>query len=34
LYSVLIILLVVASCALFPSIQASKIHPAVALHED
>ncbi|MEL6123022.1 MAG: FtsX-like permease family protein, partial [Bacteroidota bacterium] len=30
----IIILLVVLICALYPSMRASKIHPAIALHED
>ena len=34
IFSVVIILLVVTACALYPSIQASRIHPATALHED
>lgn len=34
LYGVLIILTVVTICALYPSLQASRIHPATALHED
>lgn len=34
MYSAIIILFVVTLCALYPSIQASKIHPATALHED
>ena len=34
IYSVLIILGIVTICALYPSHQASKIHPATALHED
>jgi len=34
LYSSLIILIVVTVCALYPSIQAARIHPALALHED
>ncbi|MEE9374039.1 MAG: FtsX-like permease family protein [Saprospiraceae bacterium] len=34
LYATIIILVVVTLCALYPSIQASRIHPATALHED
>lgn len=34
LFSALIILIIVTICALYPSRQASKIHPATALHED
>jgi len=34
LYATLIILGVVTLCALYPSIQASRIHPATALHEN
>lgn len=34
LYATGIILAVVVICALYPSIQASRIHPATALHED
>mgnify|MGYP001159903205 CR=1 FL=1 len=34
LYATLIVLVVVTICALYPSIQASRIHPAIALHED
>ena len=34
IYATLIILAVVTLCALYPSIQASRIHPATALHED
>ena len=34
LYATLIVLLVVTVCALYPSVQASRIHPAMALHED
>jgi len=34
LYATLIILIVVTLCAMYPSIQASRIHPATALHED
>jgi len=33
-YATLIILAVITVCALYPSIQASRIHPATALHED
>ena len=33
-YSAIIILMVVTLCALYPSLQASRIHPATALHED
>ena len=33
-YSTLIILFIVTLCALYPSRQAAKIHPATALHED
>jgi len=34
IYGALIILGVVTICALYPSLQASRIHPATALHED
>ena len=34
IYSSLVILLIVTICALYPSSQAAKIHPAIALHED
>ena len=34
LFSALIILIIVLICALYPSHQASRIHPATALHED
>ncbi len=34
IYAAIIILVVVTLCALYPSIQASRIHPATALHED
>ena len=33
-YGAGVILLVVTICALYPSLQASRIHPATALHED
>lgn len=33
-FSTLIIMVLVTVCALYPSWQASKIHPAIALHED
>jgi len=33
-YAALIIIGVVTACALYPSFQASRIHPATALHED
>ena len=33
-YAALIILAVVTLCALYPSIQAARIHPATALRED
>ncbi len=34
MWSIVIILVVVTLCALYPSLQASRIHPATALHED
>jgi len=34
IYATLTVLFVVIVCALYPSIQASRIHPATALHED
>ena len=34
IYAAIIVLVVVTICALYPSIQASRIHPAIALHED
>ncbi len=34
IYSTIVVVLVVVLCALYPSIQASRIHPATALHED
>ena len=34
IYAALIILFIVTVCALYPSSQAAKIHPAIALHED
>jgi len=34
IYASGIILLIVTLCALYPSWQAAKIHPATALHED
>ena len=33
-YATVIIMAVIGVCALYPSIQASRIHPATALHED
>ncbi len=33
-YATIIVLVVITLCALYPSIQASRIHPATALHED
>lgn len=33
-YGVMIIVVVVSICAIYPSLQASRIHPARALHED